>query len=329
MDLDAVRMLFNGNEDNILYYHKLRNILLASENDCSPSPCDPSDETFVERIKESQWQHSPVLKATEDILYLDGDMHGYQSKQTALDSSEVKENDCCSDSSQAAFSENMEQEDASALIEFECGYQGCTKTFSSLSAYESHYHSCHHYTCATCRRVFVSSFMLDIHIQENHDSYFQILCSRIDMFRCLVESCDLKFRTPELRKKHLIEEHRFPANFYFHKPVSENRSKGVQGEQMDTTGKTESQSERAGFSKAKSKTRQPGTENSSKKTGRTENSSEKTGRTENSSEKTGTGAPAGMMIPTSVCFGRGSQKSFQRKPYRKKRIQVETEMEQQ
>ncbi|TDH01177.1 hypothetical protein EPR50_G00177880 [Perca flavescens] len=49
-----------------------------------------------------------------------------------------------------------------------------------------------------------SARLLDIHIQEWHDSLFTILAQRQDLYQCLVEGCGQKFRTSKHRKDHLI-----------------------------------------------------------------------------------------------------------------------------
>ncbi|KAK7106238.1 zinc finger protein 511-like [Littorina saxatilis] len=98
-----------------------------------------------------------------------------------------------------------------------CGVVGCKQTFTSLLSYENHYNSVHRHTCITCHRNFPSSYLLEIHIQENHDPLFSILTARQSMYQCLVESCHEKFSTPDERRHHLIKAHHYPANFRFHR----------------------------------------------------------------------------------------------------------------
>ncbi|XP_040110675.1 zinc finger protein 511 isoform X2 [Oryx dammah] len=73
------------------------------------------------------------------------------------------------------------------------------------------------------RRAFPSGHLLDTHIQEWHDSLFQILAERQDMYRCLVEGCVEKFRTSRDRKQHLVAHHLYPADFRFDKPRKGSR----------------------------------------------------------------------------------------------------------
>lgn len=100
---------------------------------------------------------------------------------------------------------------------FPCGVPGCTQNFSSLLSYENHYNSLHRHTCCTCHRTFPSLFLLDIHLQEQHDSLFTVMATRQNMYQCLVEQCIERFASPTERRTHLIKVHKYPANFRFHR----------------------------------------------------------------------------------------------------------------
>uniref|UniRef100_A0A8C6FT60 Zinc finger protein 511 n=1 Tax=Moschus moschiferus TaxID=68415 RepID=A0A8C6FT60_MOSMO len=102
--------------------------------------------------------------------------------------------------------------------EFTCQVAGCCQVFDALEDYEHHYHTLHGNVCSYCRRAFPSGHLLDTHILEWHDSLFQILAERQDMYQCLVEGCTEKFRTSRDRKEHLVTHHLYPADFRFDKP---------------------------------------------------------------------------------------------------------------
>ncbi|XP_023096930.1 zinc finger protein 511 [Herpailurus yagouaroundi] len=102
--------------------------------------------------------------------------------------------------------------------EFTCQVAGCCQVFDSLEDYEHHYHTLHRNVCSFCRRAFPSVHLLDVHILEWHDSLFQILSERQDMYQCLVEGCAEKFKTSKDRKDHLVRCHLYPADFRFDKP---------------------------------------------------------------------------------------------------------------
>ncbi|EPQ16064.1 Zinc finger protein 511, partial [Myotis brandtii] len=107
--------------------------------------------------------------------------------------------------------------------EFTCQMAGCCQVFDTLEDYEHHYHTLHRNVCSFCKRAFPSGHLLDIHILEWHDSLFQVLSERQDMYQCLVEGCTEKFKTSKDRKDHLVRHHLYPGDFRFDKP---KKSKG-------------------------------------------------------------------------------------------------------
>ncbi|XP_071248715.1 zinc finger protein 511 isoform X3 [Salvelinus alpinus] len=100
---------------------------------------------------------------------------------------------------------------------FRCHISGCSQVFSTVEDYEHHYNTLHRHVCSSCQRSLPSARLLDIHIQEWHDSLFSILAERQDMYQCLVEGCGLKYRTREQRKDHMIKIHKYPSDFMFDK----------------------------------------------------------------------------------------------------------------
>nr|XP_046209463.1 zinc finger protein 511 isoform X2 [Oncorhynchus gorbuscha] len=105
----------------------------------------------------------------------------------------------------------------SRQCEFRCSIPGCSQVFSTVEDYEHHYNTLHRHVCSSCQRSLPSARLLDIHIQEWHDSLFSILAERQDMYQCLVEGCGSKFRTREQRKDHMIKIHKYPSDFMFDK----------------------------------------------------------------------------------------------------------------
>lgn len=99
-----------------------------------------------------------------------------------------------------------------------------------------HYNSNHRYVCIECKKSLPNPRLLDIHIQETHDSFFQVLSMKKPMviinyytlfllkylkifaffqYQCYVSECDLKFNNSLERKDHCINVHKFPKNFRF------------------------------------------------------------------------------------------------------------------
>lgn len=118
-----------------------------------------------------------------------------------------------------------EEESALSVSSFSCHIAGCSALFQTLTEYEHHYNSLHRHVCCTCRRSLPSARLLDLHLQEWHDSLFAVLALKQDMFQCLVEGCGQKFRTIKTRKDHLINLHKYPPDFRFNKEKKEKREK--------------------------------------------------------------------------------------------------------
>ncbi|KAK7930794.1 hypothetical protein WMY93_007189 [Mugilogobius chulae] len=117
-----------------------------------------------------------------------------------------------------------DEEPSLSVSEFGCHISGCAVTFKTLQEYEHHYNSLHRHVCCTCRRSLPTARLLDIHIQEWHDSLFAVLAEKQHMYQCLLEGCGLKFRTTKDRKDHLINIHKYPPDFRFDK-VKKDRDK--------------------------------------------------------------------------------------------------------
>ncbi|XP_054456589.1 zinc finger protein 511 [Anoplopoma fimbria] len=122
-----------------------------------------------------------------------------------------------------------------SVSEFACHISGCSAVFSSLEEYEHHYNSLHRHVCCSCRRSLPSARLLDIHIQEWHDSLFTILAQRQDMYQCLVEGCGQKFRTGKHRKEHLIRIHKYPPDFRFDKTKKDRGTRQTKRQQQKDT----------------------------------------------------------------------------------------------
>ncbi|KAI5060974.1 hypothetical protein GOP47_0023479 [Adiantum capillus-veneris] len=99
-----------------------------------------------------------------------------------------------------------------------CPVVGCKATLNGLRELETHFFSRHTAVCSVCSRVFPTSRLLDLHISETHDSFFRAKAARgHPMFRCLVEGCEAKFLNDASRHQHLVDKHKFPKSYEFHK----------------------------------------------------------------------------------------------------------------
>ncbi|XP_066047840.1 zinc finger protein 511 [Chamaea fasciata] len=157
----------------------------------SPHPPQPAPPfTFAPRRLRLGPQHP---------LFEDGDVHRHLYLQGVLTSLE-------------------EVAERPKVSEFSCHISGCSQVFDTLESYEHHYNTLHRNVCSFCKRSFPSGNLLDIHILEWHDSLFQIMAEKQNMYQCLVEGCTEKFKSSKDRKDHLVTVHLYPADFRFDRP---------------------------------------------------------------------------------------------------------------
>lgn len=63
-------------------------------------------------------------------------------------------------------------------VNITCNVPGCVKIFENLKFYELHYNTYHKYKCSFCKKNLPSNHLLDLHILEVHDTYFQLLAEK-------------------------------------------------------------------------------------------------------------------------------------------------------
>ncbi|KOB70987.1 Uncharacterized protein OBRU01_14464 [Operophtera brumata] len=127
------------------------------------------------------------------------------------------------------------------VIKTTCSVPGCIFTAESLLDFESHYNSSHRYVCATCKKGLPSPHLLDLHIQENHDSFFAVMAEKKHSYSCYIEECKEKFKTAADRMDHCVKTHKLPKDFRFEinpkKPKSRKKTKvqkNNESESMDS-----------------------------------------------------------------------------------------------
>ncbi|XP_043284617.1 zinc finger protein 511 isoform X1 [Venturia canescens] len=101
------------------------------------------------------------------------------------------------------------------MKEFPCNFLDCDEVFHNLADYEIHYNGSHRYSCEECRITRPNSRLLEIHIQETHDKFFEISSQKRPMYQCFVVECHEKFASPEERSGHCTTIHKFPKNFNY------------------------------------------------------------------------------------------------------------------
>ncbi|KAI1894281.1 hypothetical protein AGOR_G00114200 [Albula goreensis] len=169
-----------------------------------------------ERTSPFSFTPTKIRLSKDHEIFEDGDIHRHLYLQDVAASAE-------------------EVSETPKVSSFRCHIAGCSQLFDTLEGYEHHYSSSHRHVCSTCKRSFPSDRLLDIHILEWHDSLFQIMAEKQSMYQCLVEGCDLKFKTSKERKNHLIKTHRYPPDFRFDRSKKSKRTQEKASRQNDVS----------------------------------------------------------------------------------------------
>ncbi|KAI4486557.1 hypothetical protein M0804_005927 [Polistes exclamans] len=101
------------------------------------------------------------------------------------------------------------------IQDFPCPNSQCAAIFKTLLDFEMHYNSCHRYICLECKRIKPNPRLLEIHIQETHDTFFKLLSEKQPMYQCYVSQCNTKFNNSNERREHCINVHKYPKNCRF------------------------------------------------------------------------------------------------------------------
>lgn len=136
---------------------------------------------------------------------------------------------------------NEEQLCHQVLKSFPCHAPNCTQEFSTTAEYELHYNSRHRFVCSECKKCLPSPHLLDLHVSETHDSFFQVRVERkeTNMYRCFVEDCTVKSSDPAARRSHCIEVHNFPHDFRFDQSAKKSKTKSQSAKKKDKANKQE------------------------------------------------------------------------------------------
>ncbi|KUI65231.1 hypothetical protein VM1G_00692 [Cytospora mali] len=113
---------------------------------------------------------------------------------------------------------DVDNSNESPAPEMKCSLPGHTPglAFASYKDYESHYNKAHSNRCLDCRKNFPSSHILDLHVDEFHNVLVELKREKGEAtYACFVETCDEKCKTPAERRTHLVEQHMYPANYFF------------------------------------------------------------------------------------------------------------------
>nr|XP_020457336.1 zinc finger protein 511 isoform X1 [Monopterus albus] len=191
-------------------------LIKSREEDCSRGGTHKLGHSECEEVNPFSFTPQLIHLHRDHELFEDGDIHRHMYLQDL-------------------YISEADDKPALSVSEFACHISGCSAHFSTLDEYEHHYNSLHRHVCCSCRRSLPSARLLDIHIQEWHDSLFTILAQSQDMYQCLVEGCGQKFRTSKHRKDHLIRIHTYPPDFRFDKSKKDKGTREMKKQlQKDT-----------------------------------------------------------------------------------------------
>ncbi|CAK1541476.1 unnamed protein product [Leptosia nina] len=121
------------------------------------------------------------------------------------------------------------------IISSSCTVPGCTYTTDSLLDFENHYNASHRYSCNDCKKILPSPHLLDLHIQETHDSFFAVSALRKPSYCCYIEECKEKFQNPEERLDHCMKIHKMPKDFRFDQKPKKLKSNSKDNKKKDFT----------------------------------------------------------------------------------------------
>jgi len=129
--------------------------------------------------------------------------------------------ECIESSSDIIHSEkcdmNIYDEISSRCRSFPCSITTCHQRFHSILDFQNHYERNHVYQCSICDCTLHTDHLLDLHIQEKHDSYFITALEKGKAFyRCLCYTCACQFDHEKDRLYHMQNVHGYPRWFRFH-----------------------------------------------------------------------------------------------------------------
>ena len=167
-----------------------------------------------------------------DSFFDDGDLARFlfQSKAVPISADTNK-----SESEGTGDEHSMMLEDVAPKKKYICTQINCQACFSDFDAFDYHANTAHMHRCIVCCRDFHNSRLLDIHVTEKHDSYFEVLSKREPSYVCLVEGCDFKFSDDWERRRHLQQVHKYPKSYNFHNPTQHKRTVAKKSKEKEIT----------------------------------------------------------------------------------------------
>lgn len=99
-----------------------------------------------------------------------------------------------------------------------CSIPPCIEQFESYLDYELHCITVHNHECLQCHKKFPTNQFLEIHIDENHNPFWQIARDKGEsVYSCFRygDGCKEKCMDRSKRRTHMINEHGYPRDYDF------------------------------------------------------------------------------------------------------------------
>ncbi len=182
-------------------------------------------------------------RRSDDVFFVGGDRLALQSSDTvAISYIEERYEDHGVENSEENSNKDtpVENEQQVRPLYFPCTSPHCNEVFDTIAQAQRHYEEKHCFQCIECNNFYPNEYLLDLHIEETHNAYFQLLLERQQqqhqgstnssgaLYKCLVMNCQSKFPSDKERYRHLRSVHGYPNWFRFHSKkngVIENMAK--------------------------------------------------------------------------------------------------------
>ena len=116
---------------------------------------------------------------------------------------------CAAPPSAVACALEPDETGEGAAATFCCPALACGASFASSGDLDSHYVNYHRYQCAQCQQSFIYDRLLEIHLEEAHDSYFAVMSLKQPSFACFAPGCVVLSRDDRARAEHMCDDHHF------------------------------------------------------------------------------------------------------------------------
>mmetsp|Transcript_17104 Transcript_17104/g.25531 ORF Transcript_17104/g.25531 Transcript_17104/m.25531 type:complete len:411 (+) Transcript_17104:13-1245(+) len=201
-------------------------------------------------------------RRSDDIFFIDGDRlalqssdaiaisyveERYEDEEEDIKNGSTKNTKNSNSSDDNRQEEEEQQPNTQTKLWFPCSSPHCNEVFDTIAESQRHYEEKHCFQCIECNSVYPNEHLLDLHIEETHDAYFQLSLERqrrqeqnssLDSgggyYKCLVMGCQSTFQSDKERCYHLRHVHDYPNWFRFHSRRKE-RNDSVENIKIRTT----------------------------------------------------------------------------------------------